>query len=134
VRLLLWLFFSRSGRIGREAFWLAQIFLVFVSVAVRRTVEADALAELDGREVGYGDIEAAFAKASLAATLATAWPRYAVIAKRLRDIGYGEGWLAAALAAMVLISFSNHPLGASLFYASLLWLGLAPGMPARAGR
>jgi uncharacterized membrane protein YhaH (DUF805 family) len=125
---LIWYFWSFSGRINRQEFWLGYIGLVVVALLVMRPLESIVLSSLRPRSGPWDRdaLEYALALPKLILPIVMLWPFAAIFVKRLHDINLAAWWLllfpAAAVAASAVQSDWNFG-----FWLSLGLLGLVPG-------
>lgn len=101
---LLWLFLGLQGRVSRQLYWLAFVFLQCVQAAIGFPI-------LRSLQAGYLGLATGAGLVVLAASL------YAIIAvsvKRLHDIGYSGGFSVAVVIPFMNLAFS-------------IWVGIPPG-------
>lgn len=113
---LLTLFFSFRGSIGRQDFWIAFLFSVFLNLL------ATAIGTLNNSDTVILTL--------LPLIIANIWIGLAAMAKRLHDLGF-SGWLLIPLIVVANVMIFVFPplalLVSILFPLFILWLGIAPG-------
>jgi uncharacterized membrane protein YhaH (DUF805 family) len=125
---LVWYFWSFSGRINRQEFWLGYIGLVVVALLVMRPLQTIVFSSLRPRSGPWDRdaLEFALALPKLILPMMMLWPFAAIFVKRMHDINLAAWWLllvpVAAVATSAVQGGWNFPL-----WISLGILGLVPG-------
>lgn len=84
---LSWLFFSFRGRVARQSFFLATVFLLLPQLVILLQI---------GRTDSSPGAQTFWLLMFFAAIIATLWSTFALAVKRLHDFGV-TGWLAIVL-------------------------------------